>query len=62
VRPADATEVGHEFAPHVGTGEAAHGPAMGRMAPPQPSVPVMAGLSFLALAAGVAIASAVAPM
>src|SRR5216684_3570992 len=62
VRPADASAAGHEFAPHVDTGEAAHGPAMGRMAPPQPSVPVMAGLSFLALAAGVAIASAVAPM
>jgi len=62
VRPADASAAGHEFAPHVDTGgtpRAGHGPAMGRTARPRPSVPLMAILSFLALAAGVVIASAV---
>jgi hypothetical protein len=36
--------------------------AMGRMAAPWPPVPVMTALSFLLLAAGVAITAVAAPM
>jgi hypothetical protein len=54
-----------EMAPHAGpsgTMPAAHGMAMDQRAAPWPPVPVMAALSFLLLAAGVAITAAAAPM
>jgi Domain of unknown function (DUF4396) len=59
VRPADPSGAGHEVAPHAAHGEAMTGMMM---PPPQPSVPLMAVLSFLALGAGVAIASVAGPM
>jgi hypothetical protein len=57
--------LGPEMAPHAGPSDmlpAAHGMAMGQTMAPWPPVPVMAVLSFLLLAAGVAITTAVAPM
>jgi Domain of unknown function (DUF4396) len=66
VRPANAAAGGHEVAPHGDTGgapPAAPAPAMMEMtAQPRPPVPLMAALSLLALAAGVAIATAAGPM
>jgi hypothetical protein len=65
VRPAAGSVAGPEMAPHAGPSDtmpAAHGMAMGRMAAPWPPVPVMTALSFLLLAAGVAITAVAAPM
>jgi hypothetical protein len=61
VRPATAAAPmpghgAHDANTHAATGGAAHaGMSMGSGEPPRPSIPVMALLSFLVLAAGVAI-------
>jgi hypothetical protein len=58
VRPADASTAEHDHATHSSTSgapPAGHVGEMDRTAPPQPSVPVMALLSFVALAAGFAL-------
>ena len=59
VRPAGAAVGAHEHGAHAGTDrapDAAPSMSMDRRAAPRPPLPVMALLSFLALAAGVAIA------
>jgi hypothetical protein len=59
VRPAGAAVDAHEHGAHAGTDrapDAAPRMSMDRGPPPRPPLPLMALLSFLALAAGVAIA------
>lgn len=65
VRVADPAAAGNDQMMHPGNGDmprAEHGMAMGGMARPRPSVPVMVLLSFVALACGFAITAISAPM
>ena len=62
VRPADAVIAAHEHGAHAGMDDAPRaGMSMDSAAAPRPPVPVMALLSFLALAAGVVLGFLVGP-
>ena len=62
VRPADAVIAAHEHGAHAGMDDAPRaGMSMDSAAAPWPPVPVMALLSFLALAAGVVLGFLVGP-
>jgi len=61
VRPADAAVAAHDHGAHAGMAGAPHAGMSMDSPAPRPPVPVMALLSFLALAAGVAIAFLAGP-